>query len=57
MNWIFVERFHWMVGTFGKSWVPFPFKMAKQKQKAPKLGGGFKYFLFSSLFGEMIQVD
>ena len=21
------------------------------------LGGGFKYFLFSSLFGEMIQFD
>ena len=21
------------------------------------LGGGFKYFLFSSLFGEMIQLD
>ena len=23
----------------------------------PFLGGGFKYFLFSSLFGEMIQFD
>ncbi len=22
-----------------------------------ELGGGFKYFLFSSLFGEMIQFD
>ena len=22
-----------------------------------QLGGGFKYFLFSSLFGEMIQFD
>ena len=23
----------------------------------PILGGGFKHFLFSSLFGEMIQID
>ena len=36
----------------------FPEKR-KNGPKGPKsrLGGGFKYFLFSPLFGEMIQFD
>jgi len=29
----------------------------KQQRIIPELGCGFKYFLFSSLFGEMIQFD
>ena len=27
------------------------------EDEVPFLGGGFKYFLFSPLFGEMIQFD
>ena len=30
--------------------------LSQQKSDA-SLGGGFKYFLFSSLLGEMIQID
>ena len=29
----------------------------RRKGKIRRLGGGFKYFLFSTLFGEMIQFD
>ena len=28
-----------------------------QRFQVPKLGGGFKYFLFSPLLGEMVQFD
>ena len=32
-------------------------RLLKHTQPQAFLGGGFKYFLFSSLFGEMIQFD
>ena len=34
-----------------------PKKMVEEKKENDILGGGFKYFLCSSLFGEMIQFD
>ena len=39
------------VGMVNKSW-----RKLSNEKRAP-LGGGFKYFLCSTLFGEMIQFD
>ena len=36
---------------------PSGYQPAEKIEKQDTLGGGFKDFLFSSLFGEMIQFD
>ena len=50
----------WFLGIFGiQIWHTFSNGWGTTTNKHPKndLGGGFKYFLFSPLFGETIQVD
>ena len=51
-------KFRWVIRSFSVSCLlRFVKRYAEIIQEHTRLGGGLKYFLFSSLFGEMIQFD
>ena len=50
----------WLVGLYSGLYCPLnngDYNKPLERSLLNNLGGGFKYFLFSTLFGEMIQFD